>query len=263
MRWFRLLAVLFSLAVASAAPVRAANVTDHWWSSTESGWGVSVTHQGDVAFLVMFIYDTDGKPMWVHATAHRYGYDMDRNPGFSGALHRTRGPWHGGPFETTPVLDAQVGTVFFESTGVDRATLEYTIDGVTTTKTVQRLTFRNRDWSGLYRGVMRANYRGCTPEFVPAYIYDDAFVEVEHDGAAFSMVIDGRKAVCTYTGAYTQHGRIGEASGTYACVGGPSGTFTLKGVESHERALGGRLTTSHPSCGSATIDIAGFPLLSE
>ena len=263
MRWFRLFAMLLSLVLLSSAPARAGNVTDHWWTPSESGWGVSITQQGDVAFFVMFVYGADGKPMWVHATTNRYGADMERNPGFAGPLYRTSGPWHGGPFDPAAVQSVQVGTLTFESNGVDRAILEYTVDGVKTTRTVQRLTFRNRDWSGIYRGVMRANYNACAPDFVPAYIYDDAFVEIEHNGSAFSMYVDGRKAVCTYTGTYTQHGRVGEATGTYSCTGGPSGTFTLKGVESHERAFGGRLETSHPSCASNAIDIAGFPLLSE
>ena len=60
----------------------------------------------------------------------------------------------------------RVGSVTFESTGVDSAILAYSIDNVQTIKTVSRLTFRYKDWCGLYRGVdarqlprLRAEFR--------------------------------------------------------------------------------------------------------
>ena len=122
-----------------------------------------------------------------------------------------------------------VGNLTFETFDHDRATLAYSVDGVTQTKTVQRLTFRYKDWSGLYRGVARANYRDCTSTFVPAFSYDDGLIDVEHEGVSFRMWFEGKKAACMYTGTYSQHGRVGAVSGTYVCADGPSGTFTIKG----------------------------------
>lgn len=261
MRWQKLPAILFALLLGSAS-VHASNVADHWWSPLESGWGVSVTHQDDTAFLVFFVYGKNGEPIWLHGTGTRGGLNMEGHPFFNGPLYRTSGPWHGGPFDSSQVQAVQVGTVTFEASGTDRATVEYTVDGVKTTKVVQRLTFRTRDWSGLYRGVVRANYRACAPEFVPAYIYDDGLLDVEHQGSSFKMWIDGKKAACMYTGTYTQHGRLGEVEGTYLCGDGPSGTFKLKGLETTQSTFGARLETSHPSCASATVDVAGFSLQS-
>lgn len=263
MRWTKLLAILSCTLLLGAAPVGASNVTDHWWSPLESGWGVSVTQQGDTAFIVFFVYDANGKPVWLHATGTRGGFDMERNPFFAGPLYRTTGPSSNGPFDASQVQAVQVGTVIFEARGIDRAELEYTVDGVKTNKVVQRLTFRNRDWSGVYRGVVRANYYSCAPDFVPAYIHDDGLLDVEHNGSSFRMWIDGKKSACMYTGTYTQHGRVGEVEGTYSCADGPSGAFKLKGLETTENTFGGRLQISHPSCGGATLDLAGFGLLSS
>jgi hypothetical protein len=198
------------------------NVTDHWWVPSESGWGVSVTHQENVAFIAMFVHGPDGEPMWLTGDATRYGADMEGNPGFAGPLYRTSGPWHGGPFDPSKVSAVRVGSVTFESTGVDSAILAYSIDNVQTIKTVSRLTFRTKDWSGLYRGVNRANYRNCAPNFVPPFTYDDGLIDVEHEGSAFRMWFEGKKAACMYTGTYTQHGREGKVTGTYTCADGPA-----------------------------------------
>jgi len=262
MRWQNFLAVLFCALLVGHAPARASDVTDHWWAPLESGWGVSVTQQDDTAFIVFFVHGKNGEPTWFHGTGTRGGHDMEGNPFFSGPLYRTSGPWHGGPFDSSQAQAVQVGTVIFEANAINRAVVEYTVDGVKTTKVVQRLTFRNRDWSGVYRGVVRANYRACAPEFVPAFIYDDGLVDVEHRGSAFTMWLDGKQAACMFTGTYTQHGRVGEVQGNYTCADGPSGTFKLKDLETTRNTFGGRLETTHPSCGSVTIDVAGFGLIS-
>ncbi len=245
-----------------ALPAAASNVTDHWYAPSESGWGVSVTHQGNVAFIVLFAYGPDGQPAWYAGDATRYGERMGGHPGFAGTLYRMRGPWLGGPFDPSKVGATPVGSVTFESYDFDRATLLYSIDGVTQTKTVQRLTFRYKNWSGLYRGVARATYRDCSPTFTPAFNYDDGLVDIEHDGANFRFWFEGKKAACMFTGTYTQQGRIGSATGSYVCADGPGGTFTLNGVESTERTFGGRIEMSHPSCSAMSLDIAGFTLQS-
>lgn len=262
MHWQRLLAIL-CFAFLASAPAKASNVTDHWFSPAESGWGVSVTQQEEIAFIVFFVYGPDGKPIWLHGVGTRYGYDMERNPGFAGPLYRTTGPWFGGPFDPGAVQVAQVGTVTFEANGSDSAAIEYTVDGVKTTKSVQRLTFREQDWSGLYFGAVRAGHHSCTAGFSPAFVYDFGFVDIDHRGGAFLLTMRGAKASCDFTGNYTQHGRIGEVQGTYACEGGPDGSFRLKGLETTERTFGGRIETTHPNCSAVTLDVAGTRLLSD
>ena len=37
-----------------------ANYQDMWWNPLESGWGISLTHQGNVIFATWFTYDTSG-----------------------------------------------------------------------------------------------------------------------------------------------------------------------------------------------------------
>jgi hypothetical protein len=261
MKWLRTIALSVGLhAAASAATGTSVNVSDHWWSEGESGWGLSITQQDDIAFVALYVYGDDRQPVWYTATGVRYGQDMAGNPGFQGALYRTTGPHHGGPFDPGQVQGTPVGTLTFEATGPARAILVYDVAGVQVTKAMTRFTFRVRDWTGLYRGVQRANYRDCVPGFTPAFTYDDGLVDVEHEGSAFRMWFEGKKATCMYTGTYAQHGRLGRVTGNYACADGPSGTFTLDGLETNQKAFAARIDTSHPSCGAATHDLAGLLL---
>lgn len=81
MHWLRTLALAAGLlAAASAAPARSVNVSDHWWSEGESGWGLSITQQDDVAFVALFVYGPDRQPAWYTATGLRYGQDVPAIP---------------------------------------------------------------------------------------------------------------------------------------------------------------------------------------
>lgn len=261
MQWLRTLALTAGLlAAASATATRSVNVSDHWWSEGESGWGLSITQQDDIAFVALYVYGPDRQPAWYTATGLRYGQDMAGNPGFHGTLYRTTGPHHGGAFDPGQVKATPVGTLTFEATGPSNAILVYDVDGAQVTKTMTRFTFRARDWTGIYRAVQRASYRDCVAGFTPAFTYDDGLVDVEHDGSAFRMWFDGKKAACMYTGTYVQHGRLGRVTGSYVCADGPGGTFTLDGLETNEKAFAARIHASHPSCGAATHDVAGLLL---
>ena len=114
----------------------ATNYQDLWWNPNEAGWGINVTHQGNVIFATLFTYDAAGKGAWyVLAHADRTG------PGaFGGTLYRTRGPaFNASPWvAATPTL---VGNMSFTFTGGASGTLTYSIDGVQVTKAIQRETF--------------------------------------------------------------------------------------------------------------------------
>src|SRR5262249_36196888 len=83
-----------------------------WWNASESGWGVSVAHQGDTLFVVWYTYDHDGAPTWFFMSdARLVGDDMETGMGmmdmemmgmphhapmYSGTLYRSSMP--GGKF---------------------------------------------------------------------------------------------------------------------------------------------------------------------
>jgi hypothetical protein len=105
----------------------ATNYTDLWWAApwrSEDGWGINLTHQGDVIFGTWFTYDLDRMPMWLFVTATRTA------PGvYSGQLYRTTGtPYNASSysgFTATPV-----GNLTFTFANGASATMSYTVTGV-------------------------------------------------------------------------------------------------------------------------------------
>ena len=119
--------------------------TDLWWNPSESGWGVTVDHQQDVMFLTFFVYRSDGSPYWVTSLL-THPIDPSRPFFFSGDVSETHGPSFGQPFDPSLVTNRKVGTATFNATQGNAATLTYSIDGVTVTKSIQRQTLRFFDF---------------------------------------------------------------------------------------------------------------------
>lgn len=123
----------------------ATNYQDLWWGGqTESGWGVNVTHQGNVLFATLFTYDASGQPLWlVMSSGTRSNASNGGSASYTGALYRTHGPpFNAVPF--TPITAAdntQVGTMTFSFTNGNAGTMTYSVDNVIVTKPIQRLVF--------------------------------------------------------------------------------------------------------------------------
>ena len=119
------------------------NFQDLWWRSpagSESGWGVNLTHQGDIIFATWFTYAADGRGMWLVMS------DGRRTTGntFSGPLYRTRGPaFNASPWNPSQVTVTQVGTGTFSFSDANNGTFAYTVDGVSQTKSITRQVYGN------------------------------------------------------------------------------------------------------------------------
>ena len=113
----------------------ARNYQDLWWNPNESGWGMNITHQGDILFVTLFTYGPDGRPAW---------YSMNSGPPsrstYSGTLYRSTGP----VFNTVPWTSSvalPVGTMSVTFSDGKTATLSYSVDGVTVNKDIIREVF--------------------------------------------------------------------------------------------------------------------------
>ena len=113
-----------------------ANYQALWWRSpadSESGWGVNITHQGDILFATWFTYDTDGSGMWLVMSS---GVKTGENT-YAGALYRTTGApfsnYNAAQFQYT-----QVGTAQFAFTDANNGTFTYTVNGTTQAKPITR-----------------------------------------------------------------------------------------------------------------------------
>ena len=87
----------------------ATNYQDLWWAAlagVESGWGINLTHQGDVIFATWFSYDFTGAALPLSATLTKTGSRT-----YSGTLIRTSGPpFSAVPFDPAAVTRTSYGT---------------------------------------------------------------------------------------------------------------------------------------------------------
>jgi hypothetical protein len=119
----------------------AANYQALWWASpagAESGWGLNITHQGDILFVTWFTYGPDGKAMWlVGSRVARIGAGS-----YSGTLYRTVGP----PFDTPSwnpamVAPTPVGQVTLTFADAEHGTFAYAVNGVSRSKPITRQVY--------------------------------------------------------------------------------------------------------------------------
>ncbi len=122
------------------------NYQDLWLRSsggtTEAGWGVNITHQGDILFATWFTYlagsSSTNKGMWlVMSNGNKTA------PGvYTGALQTTMGPaFSAVPFNPTSVVRTTVGSATFSFTDADNGTFSYTVNGLTQSKPIARYVY--------------------------------------------------------------------------------------------------------------------------
>lgn len=117
--------------------------TDMWWAgAAENGWGMSVTQHGSTQFVVLYVYDASGKPVWYVMPGGNWNAGMTT---YTGALYLpTSSPFNA--YDASRFkANASVGSLAITYTGTGTATLAYTINGVSGTKSVLRQVFGSDD----------------------------------------------------------------------------------------------------------------------
>lgn len=120
----------------SGSRAGATNYQDLWWNAAESGWGLNLTHQGDVIFATLFTYGANGQGIWLVMPSGSRQPDGS----YSGDLLRTSGP----SFDANPWLavgSTRVGAMRLRFADGESGTLEYSVDGVSVTKAIARQVF--------------------------------------------------------------------------------------------------------------------------
>ncbi len=115
------------------------NYSDMWWvGEAENGWGMSIQQHGSVPFVALYVYDSTGKPTWYVLPSGTWSGNFTV---FTGALYQpTSAPLN----NYTPaqfVVGASPGTATLTFTGLSTATLQYTINGISGQKSMQRQVF--------------------------------------------------------------------------------------------------------------------------
>lgn len=244
--------MLAAVAIAVAAiPALAGQYSDLWWNPQESGWGLNVVQQDEIAFVTMFVYGPDGKPTWyVASDARVIAYGAGGQPHFQGALYKTEGPWHGGAFDPTKVKRTVVGQVTLETLARDRMRVHYSAEGVNNqVKEVVRLTWQAPVVAATYAAqfILRQSFPGEVPYGTRVF---QAEVLMHFDaGQAFMRVDDHLGVRCEYRGPFAQTGKLAKVTGTFTCNGGDSleGTFEITDFEVSAHGVTGFLRTFAPT----------------
>ncbi|MEO7742404.1 MAG: hypothetical protein ABIR98_05680 [Usitatibacter sp.] len=131
---------MFRIAVASGGPN---NYQDLWWAgSQENGWGMSISQHGSRIFAAMYIYDLQGRPIWTVLPDGAWNASFTT---YTGALYAPSGSWFGNYDAARVVVGPSLGSASLTFDSLNTATLTYTINGITGTKSIQRQAFGPRD----------------------------------------------------------------------------------------------------------------------
>jgi hypothetical protein len=213
------------------------DVSDLWWNPAESGWGLQLVQEHDFAFATIFVYGSDGRPTWFSGQL-----TVGSGTVFSGPLYVTSGPYFAGAFNPLNVGVRAVGNMTFSLTSVSTAQLQYTVDGLTVTKQIQRQTLRADSYNGSYFIALNLTQSGC---FNPANngVFSGALgITVSQTPTTMSMAwVFATNDVCTYSGSYSQAGKFGRFSGPFSCTSGETGSMTFFEMTNRIGMLSGRL----------------------
>lgn len=234
-----LFAAAASLLLLFSQPGHATSAQDSWWNPNESGWGINVLQEGGTLGMAMYVYDSNSLPVWYLGSG-----SGSVSGGFSGLMYSYRGPFFGAVFNPGAVSSSIVGNFTFRLTAVNSAEFQYTINGTTVTKTLQRLGVAAANMTGSYTGAMVYRLFNCNSGNPQNYL-DNANFTVAHNASTVTITSTfPNGASCTHAGNYTQDGRYGRISGNYTCSAGPTGTFEMFEIETGSQAFSGRYTAT-------------------
>jgi len=248
------LLVAFALGLVPMAQAATSTTTDYsdlWWNPAESGWGAHITLQGDVAFMVLFVYDSQQQPrFFVASNLQRVDFSAFPGDTFGGGLFATQGPSFVGAFDPARVIPREVGSARVSFTTPGTAVLTYVVDGVSVTKQISRQGWRAPDVTGDFKGGLFATATATTCSLgLPSVSYPGSFT-VTRTGetltieSAFNPGFSD-SGTCRYTGTAVPSGsQLSVPNGTYRCefenTNVTTGTFQLTGIEVGPNGFSGR-----------------------
>lgn len=132
--------------------VRGYDLQDMWWAGpSESGWGLNIAKSGDNLFVAGYIYDAEGKPMWVYMPSGRW----DTNTMvWYGDLYSPQGSRYGAYDPLLFRAGTAIGTGSISFTDSENGHFDYTINGLSGGKAIGRYRFAPpQQQPGKYTGI--------------------------------------------------------------------------------------------------------------
>ena len=253
---FRRLAAAFAAcaALGASAAETLVDYTDAWYNPAESGSGVFVVQQNNLMFLTLYVYGGDLVPRWYFASSMT---PSSNGTTWTGTLYRSQGTSFASPWNPGQFLTFATGTITLNFTSPTTATMNYSVDNVSVTKTIQRFAFGNDSLAGVYAGGLLANASQCNPAMTSLGIADRLTVDQSVPSSP-RFTVDfytpaNLPATCTFTGPFTPQGKVGSiTNGTWSCTGGAnnSGTFSMSEISVNRNGLTAHFTGRDQYCAS-------------
>jgi hypothetical protein len=240
-----------SLLASIASASSGTNFTDQWWNPDEPGWGASVLQQGDVLFIDLFVYDASRQPVWYTAAA--YFQPTTQGTLFTGDLYRSTGtPFFLNPYNPSAFASDKVGTIAFNASSTDVATLSYTVDTANIIKSVQRQLWRYEDFTGSYYGGLVYDQSACGDPGSNGHVEELGAFQINHSATnAITITLQSGAGNCTFNGNYSQLGHMGTVDASYTCAygaNGVNGTVTFYELERTSAGMTGRFVAQNNAC---------------
>jgi hypothetical protein len=251
-RLFAIAAACAALALpaARAADAIASDISDMWWNASESGWGMNATQQANILFITLYVYSADAKAHWFVAPDMVGDLSNPSAPSFAfgGTLYETTGPVFSAAFNPVAVNARAVGAAQFTYTPPLAGTLVYTVDGVTVTKQLRRETWAVNDPSGTYAASLVTRSNTCSPAVTTTKSLGTATITLANN--LFTLATSGATPTdnCTFSGTYSQEGRMGASTGNFTCGLSGTGPYTLSEIEAGTHGFLAAITATIQGC---------------
>ena len=168
---------------------------------------------------------------------------------YSGDLIATTGPWFGAFFNPGLVTPRKVGTIVFDATSTDTATLTYAVDGVAVTKDIQRQTWAFEDFTGSYYGGFIYDQSNCANAADNGHVEELGGFQITHAADnTFTLQLQSNFGTCTFNGNYDQLGHMGNVHANYACSYGINGSALFYEMERTGPGMTGRFIGQNNAC---------------
>ncbi len=217
----------------------ATNYQDLWWNPAESGWGVSVTHQGNTLFAAWYLYDASQRGTWfVMSNGEKTGDGI-----YTGILYQSSGPSY-----STVIYDPakfslkEIGNATFSFSDAHHGTLKFTANGWSIAKKIERLTYANLPLAGTYWSSVAGAYTCDTASAIGTpYRVDnsDYVIEVSGNQLSLAFKIYGSNSStiiysCTAIGPFSQSGSLISLTAPFSCSDNSGGTLEVSNMSVDE-----------------------------
>lgn len=224
------------------------DVTDIYFVASEPGWGMQANQSGNFVFITLFVYDAGGQPRWFTA-------NLTQTSGlsFSGPIYQNTGPYYGGPFNPALVTQTQVGTFTFTLDTILTGHITYNVGPVNVAKSIQRQPLLLEPITGTYTGSGNITATSCTTPGNNGFLNAGFTIVVNQVGSAVNGTFQfAGGGACSYSGTYSELGRMSTISSNFFCPNGDTGTMNFIEVTNRIGILSGRLS------GASTVTACNY-----